>query len=335
MNKKIILLVTLSTIFLQLHGQRAIGVGAHLKHGVSARAIGMGSAYTALSEDPSALYWNPAGIIGTVGSQFQIDIQDEMGPTDFNSFNENNTVQVAMIHSFRKKLFKRLQVAGGLFISHYSVSDIHEYDDQSNYISDFNFYESFGLTSIAVKYRILDLGFSWKYIKQNFTLAESESHNNRESLIRKPHDIGIKIHPFPFLSFGLIIRDSVNVGKYDSYPRSVQSGIAIHTDQLPATFPFVDLILSLDLISQHLQNKKLNMGIELVPKRFSQIALRYGRNNFLFSYQQEPLNEINHYRKTHALGIGLRIKKYMVDYAFRWSDQKLLNNNFITITVKI
>ena len=62
MNKKLNLLVILFAIFLHLYGQRTIGVGAHLKHGVSARAIGMGSAYTALSEDPSALYWNPAGL---------------------------------------------------------------------------------------------------------------------------------------------------------------------------------------------------------------------------------------------------------------------------------
>jgi len=30
--------------------------------GVSARAIGMGEAYTALSDDTAGLYWNPAGI---------------------------------------------------------------------------------------------------------------------------------------------------------------------------------------------------------------------------------------------------------------------------------
>ena len=336
MNKKLNLLVILFAIFLHLYGQRTIGVGAHLKHGVSARAIGMGSAYTALSEDPSALYWNPAGLIGTKGSQLQFDIRDAMGPADFNLFSGNNTFQVAVAHSLRKRLFRRFQIAGGLFISHYSVADIHEYDAESNYISDFNFYETFVLTSIAIKYRILNLGLSWKYINQNFTLTESGSHNNSESIIRKPHDIGIIIHPFPFLSFGLIIRDSVKVGEFDSYPRSVQTGMAIRTDQLRSNIPMVDLTLSLDLISPHKQDRKLNLGIEMVAKSFPQFASRYGRSNILISsYQHKKLDEINHYSQTNTVGVGLRIKKYIIDYAFRWSEQKLLNNNYLTITVTI
>ena len=103
MNKKLNLLVILFAIFLHLYGQRTIGVGAHLKHGVSARAVGMGSAYTALSKDPSALYWNPAGLLGIKGAQLQLDIRDQMGPTDFNSFSGNNTFQIAFSHSLQKR----------------------------------------------------------------------------------------------------------------------------------------------------------------------------------------------------------------------------------------
>jgi len=33
-----------------------------LKLGVDARAIGMGEAYTAVSDDISSVYWNPAGL---------------------------------------------------------------------------------------------------------------------------------------------------------------------------------------------------------------------------------------------------------------------------------
>ena len=33
-----------------------------LKLGVGARAIGMGEAYSAIADDPTAIYWNPAGL---------------------------------------------------------------------------------------------------------------------------------------------------------------------------------------------------------------------------------------------------------------------------------
>lgn len=35
-----------------------------LKIGVGPRATGMGSAYVAVSDDATAMYWNPAGIAG-------------------------------------------------------------------------------------------------------------------------------------------------------------------------------------------------------------------------------------------------------------------------------
>jgi uncharacterized protein UPF0164 len=42
---------------------------AFLKLGVGARAMGMGSAYVALADDPTASYWNPAGLASIRGTQ--------------------------------------------------------------------------------------------------------------------------------------------------------------------------------------------------------------------------------------------------------------------------
>jgi hypothetical protein len=44
--------------------------GSDLGMGVGARAIGMGGAYVATADDPSATFWNPAGLTGLEGSQF-------------------------------------------------------------------------------------------------------------------------------------------------------------------------------------------------------------------------------------------------------------------------
>jgi long-subunit fatty acid transport protein len=46
-----------------LGGQRAgTSSGTFLKIGVGARAVGLGEAFVAVANDPSAIFWNPAGL---------------------------------------------------------------------------------------------------------------------------------------------------------------------------------------------------------------------------------------------------------------------------------
>jgi long-subunit fatty acid transport protein len=49
---------TIGTAFAESAGQ----AGAYLKMGVGARALGMGSAFTAVADDSTASFWNPAGL---------------------------------------------------------------------------------------------------------------------------------------------------------------------------------------------------------------------------------------------------------------------------------
>ncbi len=47
--------------------------GQELKIGVSARATGMGSAYTGLADDATAVFWNPGGLVNVVGNEVSIN----------------------------------------------------------------------------------------------------------------------------------------------------------------------------------------------------------------------------------------------------------------------
>lgn len=51
-------------------GEPGSAGAAFLKLGVDGRAIGMGEAHTALTDNVNALYWNPAGLAGLRGAQF-------------------------------------------------------------------------------------------------------------------------------------------------------------------------------------------------------------------------------------------------------------------------
>ncbi|MBD3348598.1 MAG: hypothetical protein GF400_05315, partial [Candidatus Eisenbacteria bacterium] len=46
--------------------------GEFLTHGVGARALGMGSAFVAVSDDVTAGYWNPAGVADVGSRQVQL-----------------------------------------------------------------------------------------------------------------------------------------------------------------------------------------------------------------------------------------------------------------------
>ena len=64
----------LSQIFSILGGER-VGTSSatFLKIGVGARAEGMGGAFTAVADDPSTLYWNPAGAVQLSGNALMVN----------------------------------------------------------------------------------------------------------------------------------------------------------------------------------------------------------------------------------------------------------------------
>jgi hypothetical protein len=47
--------------------------GQFLKIGVSARATGMGSAYTGVVDDASAVFWNPGGLVNVLGNEVSLN----------------------------------------------------------------------------------------------------------------------------------------------------------------------------------------------------------------------------------------------------------------------
>ncbi len=57
-----------------------------LKLGAGARAIGMGSAFTGLSDDASAIYWNPAGLGFTKRWELSFNYQKHFADFDYQAF---------------------------------------------------------------------------------------------------------------------------------------------------------------------------------------------------------------------------------------------------------
>ncbi|MBU1674537.1 UPF0164 family protein, partial [bacterium] len=53
--------------------------GAFMEDGGGARALAMGGAFTAVADDPSAAFWNPAGLVGTDGRNLLLMHSERFG----------------------------------------------------------------------------------------------------------------------------------------------------------------------------------------------------------------------------------------------------------------
>ncbi len=66
--------------------RRGTAAGTMLEIGIGARAEALGGAFVAIANDPSALYWNPAGITQITSLSVQATKTDWFAGTNFNAF---------------------------------------------------------------------------------------------------------------------------------------------------------------------------------------------------------------------------------------------------------
>jgi hypothetical protein len=318
--------ISLLIALIALNGQQYGGSSAFLKKGMSARAIAMGSAFVAAVEDPSAIYWNPAGLIDAKGFQIQIsDLQNNF--FDFKSFGDVNTPQLALSIAFRKPLVWNINWAVGVSSAGYFVNGIDEYSENSSYLGSFSYSESATFISAAFKIKLINIGVTWKYLSQEFGGNVGFNQTNKKSLLRKPHDVGLKFHPTKYLSFGLILRDSISVGVYDQYSRNLQYGVSINLANIDNSLALPEIIFTADFLALQSSFQKLNTGIEYkyVANDNYSFLFRLGMSGILLNIDDSfgDSEEIKEISRKGSVGLGIKTKQLGIDIA--WVQQ--LNEN--------
>jgi len=260
-----------------------------LKLGAGARAVGMGEAFCAQSNGVSSPFWNPAALSGVQGTQISL--------THTQWFQDITAEYFSSATKVGGNVF-------GLSLSLGKVSDIQKRGDipTTEPFALFDAHHVVGSFSyvrdLRNKYAI---GLSVKWIYEKIDISSASGLG---------FDLGGIFSPFTGtgksvlqdLTFGAAVLNLGSKMKFDqdSYhlPTQYKAGISyfIERERLQS-----DFILSLDMVKPRDNDMRVHLGGEC--GLYESFRLRLG---YQFGYDEKDL----------SFGMGIRFKKYVIDYAF-------------------
>jgi hypothetical protein len=236
-------------VVLVLPANTAFAVGESgaqfLKMGVGARACAMGEAFAAVADDPSATYWNPAGLR-------KLERTEVLGMQNFWLLDMSYQYVAAAVPS-RFGSF-------GVAAAYSSSGKIPRYEEFRK-VGEYSAYDAAGTIGYANHVARLDYGASLKLIQQAIDTVSATGF---------AADLGL-LYDFGMLSAGLAVQ---NIGpsikfieKADPLPLNVKAGLAAKVGPL---------ILAVDANKPRDNSFRLNVGAEGVV--LGLLALRAGYN---------------------------------------------------------
>ena len=215
-----------------------------LRIGVGARAVGMGGAYTAVGDDITSLYWNPAGIAMQDGREAEFV---------YNSWFEDVFQAYA---AYSQPVF-RAGSSFGVSLNYVGIGDdIEGRDEHGNRTGDLDFANyAFG---VSYGHRFNDwirVGGTIKYIRQELDKYDGTAWGI---------DLGTQLHPYPKLkdlTVALVIQNlgtKMNLREVDEpLPRTFRIGAAYRLELFDN-----NLTLATDLEMPRDTDPKFHAGAE-------------------------------------------------------------------------
>lgn len=251
---------------------------AFLKIGVGARAAGMGDAYVAVAQDPTALYWNPAGIAVAPDLDFHASHNEWISDVRYE--------YLSAVRGMRGH-------ALGAHVAMLHMGELQGYDTLGNFTESFRAYDfSFGLSYGRRMFRSLEVGATGKVLHERI---------HDYSTTGFAADLGVRYRtPLRGLT---LAATATNLGpslKYEQdtflLPAAARIGAAYRTRRVLS-----GLILATDLQIPNDNDVRGNVGAELLVHEM--VALRGGA-------------KLNYDEEAGSFGVGINYRDYMFDYAY-------------------
>ncbi|OGS21679.1 MAG: hypothetical protein A2252_11785 [Elusimicrobia bacterium RIFOXYA2_FULL_39_19] len=305
-NKSLLIFLTITLMFGLNALSYAIGAGSSvdtiLSHGMGARPMGMGDAYTAVSDDVNGVLWNPAALstiktpeLGTMLNQGLIDSKDYFFGYVKPSKRSNNAYGVSVT-----------MLDGGNFEFNSPLRISKTLKAQSDTAVSWSYstkYKSF-------KDWTLRYGLSFKFLST--TLVEQYSSHCYA------FDLGLLMQNKKNISFGMLFQNLGTPVQYlyraEPIPKNIRLGVSYKGGDY-----FNSYVTSVEAVNPIVEGSvKIHMGVEYWYAKL--IAVRFG---YKTGYDLDSM----------AYGIGFNVKGYQFDYANNAMGE-LGNTSKISLTMR-
>jgi len=265
-------------------GELGSTTAGFLNIGVGARALGMGGAFTSIADNPSAVYWNSAGLRRMDSPQVQ--------------FSHQSWYQDVNIENLQV-VFPGSRVSFGAGITFLNYGEIQSYDENGTPGEELSMYNLAATVSAATDITDnITVGLSAKYIEQSFDIVKGYAFAG---------DIGI-MAGYGGVSFGLA---AVNIGTKmrfetieEDLPAAARFGLSFRQLDNKALFSF-------EAYSPFKGQMSFHQGLEL--NIHNQLCARTG-----LIYRTGTLADTN--ALSYNLGLGLGYGSGRFDYTFIPAD---------------
>ncbi|MEW6550454.1 MAG: PorV/PorQ family protein [Spirochaetota bacterium] len=250
---------------------------------IGAKAAGLGSAFTAVADDASAIYWNPGAL-----AHFQ---RRHVGLSHAELYGQTR-------HDFLGYVHPTKLVHLGVGVSYLSQPKIEGRDVSGLETSAFTASDRSFSLHLAKPVGRVGLGFGAKVIQQQIADTTASTF---------ALDFGASYRATQSLSFGLA---AMNIGpplkmgtQSDPLPFSFSAGAAYSVRQL---------MFSADL-RHRVHEQRTGVGVGMQVQAFKGVFLRTG-----YSASKDPSSAETSYWNLSRFtgGMGLRLSGFMLDYAF-------------------
>lgn len=275
---------------------------AFLKVGVGARAMGLGGAYVAEANDPTAVYWNPAGL-GGVG-QSQITFMHNEWIQDF----RQDFVAIAA------PAFHEGRGGFGLGVATFYSDQLERRSDTGVLLGHFGFNDIAASGSVAYPFSpALVGGLSAKYIREMIDQEDASS---------VAFDGGVRLSvPRTRLTLAGAVQNVGTKGKFETesfgLPTTVRLGAAYGV-AVPSARS--DLRLTTEYRKSAGDDSHFQVGGEFLYHETA--ALRAG---YKLGYDEENV----------SFGLGLRRDRFAFDYALVPLTADLGTTHFFSLTAHL